>query len=121
MPRPAYRFKNFNEDELRVEIDEATKSFERLSSGRSGIITAHAIAAAATIRIRDLAERVDALEAQLANFQHRGAFQAGVAYFKGNFVQHSGGCWLAMADTDSRPGESSDWRLVAKRGRDGRR
>jgi hypothetical protein len=41
-------------------------------------------------------------------------------YERGQLVQHGGSAWIALEDTDGKPGEpDSGWQLFAKRGRDG--
>lgn len=47
-----------------------------------------------------------------------GQYKAG-SYQKGDGVTHGGSFWIAQSDTDSKPGESPDWRLAVKKGRDG--
>jgi len=41
-------------------------------------------------------------------------------YEKGDAVTFDGSLWIARRDTTARPGESDDWRLSARKGRDGR-
>jgi hypothetical protein len=41
-------------------------------------------------------------------------------YGKGDAVTHDSSLWIARRDTSARPGESDDWRLSARKGRDGR-
>ena len=64
--------------------------------------------------------RIAALEARIAaleSLQHKtlaDAFQgphlAGKTYSRGDLVQRSRRYWLALTQTDARPGESGDWR-----------
>jgi hypothetical protein len=49
----------------------------------------------------------------------RGVWRDGT-YERGDGVSYGGSYWLAQKDTTSRPEVSSDWRLSAKRGRDGK-
>ena len=39
---------------------------------------------------------------------------------RGNTVTWGGSLWLAMRDTTSKPGGGDDWKLVVKRGADGK-
>ncbi|GEP05555.1 hypothetical protein MOX02_35930 [Methylobacterium oxalidis] len=50
----------------------------------------------------------------------RGVYKAGETYKPGDGVTWGGSWWLAQKETSTRPGESDDWRLAVKRGRDGR-
>lgn len=50
-----------------------------------------------------------------------GVYRDGEAYQKGNGVTWAGSWWLAQKDApEGKPGESADWRLAVKKGRDGR-
>jgi hypothetical protein len=42
------------------------------------------------------------------------------AYVLGTTVTQKGNLWIAVKDTSDKPGESSDWRLCARAGRDGK-
>jgi len=66
---------------------------------------------------RELTPRIKALEALPAP-EHVGPWRPGTVYGSQKMVQHEGSCWFALRETDSRPGTSNDWRLVAKGGRD---
>ena len=46
--------------------------------------------------------------------------RSGEQYEKGDAVTHSGSYWVAKCDTKATPGKSDDWRMVVKRGRDGK-
>jgi hypothetical protein len=51
----------------------------------------------------------------------RGVFKPGETYKTGDGVTYSGSYWIALRETDARPGEGNDhWRLSVKRGRDGK-
>jgi len=50
----------------------------------------------------------------------RGIYSAGVTHAEGDVVTHSGSCWVAQQSTSEKPGESPHWRLMVKKGRDGR-
>lgn len=53
---------------------------------------------------------------------YRGVHQEGQAYEKGDTVTRKGSIWCCAAEsTDATPdGESADWQLAVKRGRDGK-
>jgi hypothetical protein len=71
-------------------------------------------------RRRALERRIDALE-QRPQFSDAGVFQEGKAYRQGEGVTFGGSYFLAQRDVPlGKPGESADWRLIVKRGRDGK-
>ena len=49
-----------------------------------------------------------------------GVWQAGRVYPKGAGTTVKGAWWIAQTDTSGRPGDSRDWRLAVKGGRDGK-
>jgi hypothetical protein len=51
----------------------------------------------------------------------RGYYRQGMACEKGDVVTESGSAWIALTDTDTKPGhEQKDaWRMMARRGKDG--
>lgn len=49
----------------------------------------------------------------------RGVWREG-AFARGDGVTWAGSYWIAQRDTEAKPETNSDWRLSAKRGRDGR-
>lgn len=51
----------------------------------------------------------------------RGVWHA-ARYARGDTVSHGGSIWIAQKDTDAeaKPGDSDQWRLAVKKGRDGR-
>jgi hypothetical protein len=52
---------------------------------------------------------------------YAGVYEVGQAYERGATCTHGGSLWLAMAPTTTRPGdEGSHWKLVCKRGANGR-
>ncbi len=58
---------------------------------------------------------------RLPLFIDRGVYKADEQYERGNGVTWGGCFWLAQKDTpEGKPGESADWRLAVKKGRDGR-
>lgn len=58
---------------------------------------------------------------RLPAFTDCGVFKADERYLRGNGVTFGGSFWLAQKDMPAgKPGESTDWRLAVKKGRDGR-
>lgn len=51
---------------------------------------------------------------------YRGIHVLNEPYQKGDAVTKDGGTFIALKDTAELPGASQDWRLMAKRGRDGK-
>lgn len=64
-------------------------------------------------RVREFPFRVPAL-------LDAGVFKDGEAYEVGDGVTFSGCFWIAQKGTSEKPGQSDDWRLAVKRGRDGK-
>jgi integrin beta 3 len=50
----------------------------------------------------------------------RGVFVQGKSYEVGDGVTYGGSFWIAQDETQTKPGESSAWRLAVKQGREGR-
>jgi hypothetical protein len=73
-------------------------------------------------------EELDAIvEARFAEVQsrnvadwHQGTWTRATAYTRGAIVAWDGTTWVAVRDTTAQPGTDDAWRLLAKRGRDGR-
>lgn len=58
---------------------------------------------------------------KLATILDKGVFKDGAQYEKGDAVTFGGSAYVAQKDLPGgKPGASNDWRLFAKRGRDGR-
>lgn len=51
---------------------------------------------------------------------YKDIYQDGAEYKQGNTVTYSGSLWHCQKATSDKPGTSDSWRLVAKRGRDGK-
>jgi hypothetical protein len=51
---------------------------------------------------------------------YRDVYRLGETYHRGEFATWDGSLWLAQADTRAKPGETPDWKMVVKKGRDGR-
>lgn len=78
----------------------------------------NALAAAGEKR-RALESRVAELERQ--PMQYLGVHENGRRYTKGAFVSEGGALWACVVrETSQRPGDSPDWQLAVKRGRDAR-
>lgn len=64
-------------------------------------------------------ERVFALENY--GIRYVGNWQRANAYKRGNVATHKGSAWIVTAEaTEAEPGESADWQLMVKAGRDAR-
>jgi hypothetical protein len=50
----------------------------------------------------------------------RGVYRAGQTYERGDGVTRDGSFWVAQKETSAKPGESPDWRMAVKKGRDGK-
>lgn len=71
----------------------------------------------------DLKARVDYLEARPAapvGLRYRKTYAPGARYEPGDVVTWAGSGWVCDAPTAAKPGESKDWTLFVKRGRDGK-
>lgn len=51
---------------------------------------------------------------------YQGVYDPAKTYTRGNLATWGGSLWLSKSDTRTKPGESSDWQLVVKRGADGK-
>ena len=49
----------------------------------------------------------------------KGVYVDGQIYVRGDMATFGGSQWHCDAETTAKPGESKDWTLVVKRGRDG--
>lgn len=50
----------------------------------------------------------------------QGVYRQGMHAVRGDGVTYGGQFYIAQRDTEAKPGESSDWRLAVRRGRDGK-
>lgn len=67
--------------------------------------------------------RLNALEESVAELQanpleYHGVHESGRCYARNAFVTHGGSLWAALRPTSERPGQSRDWQLAVKRGKD---
>jgi hypothetical protein len=81
------------------------------------------VASALRPRLSAIEKRLDALERRVS-MEYRGTFSDGTEYQRGDVVTHAGSAWIAVETTTAKPGEAAEasrsWRLMVKRGRDGR-
>lgn len=84
--------------------------------GRLGKIDARQ--SSTDLLLADLDRRLAALESR--QLRYVGTHEIGRKYQRGEFVTHRGSLWHCECDTPSAPGDSDDWTLAAKRGRDAR-
>lgn len=80
--------------------------------------------------VAPLLKRIDALELEVAELKaaksqtladsFRGSWQPGVVYERGNLAVYDGQLWLALGGNSKKPGLDDSWRLITKRGRDGK-
>lgn len=72
--------------------------------------------------VKALGARVAALEAANAEKAYFGVYDGDSGYRKHNMVTHGGSMWVALEDAPAgtRPGESDEWQLAVKKGRDAR-
>ena len=72
-------------------------------------------------RIKDLESRVATLEGEAAQRAYLGVHEDGKEYVRHNCVTRGGNIFICVVDaTTARPGESLDWRLAVRAGRDAR-
>ena len=60
------------------------------------------------------------LETKHRNFRYVGVWSPGTRYEAGNFCTHDGSLLHCNLDTSNRPGGDVAWKLVCKRGADGK-
>jgi hypothetical protein len=66
-----------------------------------------------------LAKEIKALKrkvAEMSEVKYCGVWQQSLTYKKGNFTTYGGSLWSCCRDTESRPGDGTDWQLCAKSG-----
>ncbi len=96
---------------------EIQAAMRKLSPRTRGLVRAMAEVTAS--HVRELRERIVALEQQ-PFLREAGVWEPGKAYGTGQVVSDHGSAWVAKQATCQRPGESDHWRLLVKRGRDGK-
>ena len=67
-------------------------------------------------------ERMKAIEDRPVGVVYRGVWQAGIDYKHGDVTTWDGSMWIVTGagSTRHRPGDSRDWTLAVKKGKDGR-
>jgi hypothetical protein len=87
---------------------------ERGERGADGIAT-----------LEELDARIEArfAELQVRTFAdlYQGVFEPEKTYTRGLLATWGGSLWLSLAETRAKPGDNGDWKLVVKRGADGRK
>lgn len=63
-----------------------------------------------------LTERVDSVAAR--GLKYAGVYQRALDYERGDVVTHKGSAWIALRDAATEPGDTPEWQLMVKRGRD---
>lgn len=58
-------------------------------------------------------------ETRIPGISYRGVWKSG-DYLMGDCVTYGSNQWIALKDTDGKPGDSKAWQLAARKGRDGR-
>lgn len=65
--------------------------------------------------------RIAAMEAKMEEFTYKGVWETGTVYRQHNSVTDNGSLWICVSPhSTQRPGDSQDWKLAVKRGKDGR-
>ncbi len=106
-----------NERDPRAKPRDILEAEKRLPRDIKAVITAEA--AEVAVDIRELYQRIEELERR-PFLNEAGVWEAGKAYGVGMVVSDHGSAWVCKAPTWKRPGDSSDWRLLVKKGRDGK-
>jgi hypothetical protein len=57
---------------------------------------------------------------QQGGLRYLGVYEDGGQYMEGDCVTSGGSLWRAQASTAFKPGQSTDWKLVVRKGRDAR-
>jgi hypothetical protein len=87
---------------------------EKGERGADGIATRAEIESIVEQRVADINVRTFA-------DVYQGVYENGRLYTRGVLTTWGGHMWLSLADTQAKPGESPDWKMVVKAGRDGRK
>lgn len=109
------------------EIDDIRKCIDLLANhvkGLEGDPVDKSLDAAAYDAMTELAERLEQMEAKVAEseefgFRYRGYWRDGMKIKRGDAYTHDGSLWYALRSTEDKPcRESNDWNVVARKGRD---
>lgn len=87
---------------------------EKGERGADGIATREEIEAIVEHRYADTQVRTFA-------DVYQGVYESTKLYTRGLLATWGGSLWLSQAETRSKPGENGDWKLVVKKGADGRK
>ena len=82
--------------------------------GADGLASAAEIEAVVEKRVADVQVRTFA-------DVYQGVYENDRLYARGVLATWGGSLWLSLAATRAKPGENTDWRLVVKKGADGRK
>ena len=107
-------------DEEVAEFDRRQVKTSPLTFGELIEFVAEAANTAARAVEQRLTGKLAELERHLTEFKYLGVYEPGRSYNKQNSVSHRGGLWVATVDTTQQPGDSPDWCLAVRRGRDGK-
>lgn len=110
------------------DLDVATGSlitelYDRIESLEGSTVN-KALDASAYDALAELAERLELMEARLAEaeetgFRYRGYWQIGCNAKRGDAYTNDGSLWYALRNTEDKPcRESNDWNVVARKGKD---
>lgn len=104
-----------------VSAQRAWLSFED-SYKRNAAVSATSVETRTAVTNReDLRELVKREVAEFHKTMHRGVWREGEIYERGQMATFNGGTWSCQRDgATGKPGESADWLLIVKAGRDGR-
>ncbi|MGE4254820.1 MAG: hypothetical protein AB7E84_06355 [Xanthobacteraceae bacterium] len=94
-----------------AELPQELRAIAETNNGKM----VSAIMRAVAPHIKELRDKIAALEARPVP-KFVGPFRQGQAYRELSFCVHAGSLWVCKSDTVLKPGQSSDWQLVAKRG-----
>ena len=67
-------------------------------------------------KIAALEARIMAMESHVAELKYCGVWGDGKTYKRGNSCTHDGSIWIALRDTEGRPGQCLEWQLAVRRG-----
>lgn len=82
--------------------------------GADGIATRAEIEAVVEQRVADINVRTFA-------DVYQGVYENNRMYTRGLLATWGGSLWLSQVETQSKPGENADWKLIVKKGADGRK
>jgi hypothetical protein len=104
----------------RITALEHRPNFDVLSFSRELSVALEAAFKKRDDKIEQLESRITEMEKHAAEFKYRGVWRDGEQYRKNNFVTHDGSVWICLRDTEGKPGQSLEWQLAVRKGRDGR-